>query len=74
MLQNKHVVVEELLEFLVAKIDTQLFKTIEVKYFEPGNIKNPNETYSAKCLLSRINESNISVTFFDITPITYTVR
>ena len=43
LLQDKHMMVEELLQLLVGKVDTQLLKGIELENFETGNIENTNE-------------------------------
>ena len=36
--------VEELLEFLVGVVDTELFKTVQIENFETRNIRNSDET------------------------------
>ena len=36
--------IEKLLQFLVAKIDAQLFEAIEVKDFEACNVQHSDET------------------------------
>lgn len=43
LLQHEHVMVEELLQLFVGEIDAQLFKTVEVKDFETGNIQYTDE-------------------------------
>ena len=40
LFQHKHVVVEELLKLLVAKVDRQLLKPVEVKDLKPSNVEN----------------------------------
>ena len=40
LLQDKHVVVEELLKLLVAKVDRQLLEPVEVKDLKSSNVKN----------------------------------
>ena len=41
-------VVKELLKFFIRKIDAELFKGIELKDFETGNIEDTNEERSGK--------------------------
>ena len=36
--------VEELLEFLVGVVDTELFKTVQIENFETRNVQNSDET------------------------------
>ena len=36
--------IEELLQFLVAEIDTYLLKSIVLKYFKTSNIQDTNKT------------------------------
>ena len=43
LLQHKHMMIEELLELLVAKVDAKLLESIEVKYLEASNIQDTNE-------------------------------
>ena len=43
LFQHKHVMIEKLLQFLVAKIDAQLFEAIEVKNFEACNVQHSDE-------------------------------
>merc|ERR1739838_394165 len=40
LFNNKHVMIEELLKFLVHKIDRDLFKTIVLKYLKPCNVQH----------------------------------
>ena len=40
LFQHKHVVVEELLKLLVAKVDGQLLEPVEVKDLKPSNVQN----------------------------------
>merc|ERR1719433_968917 len=42
LLKHKHVLIEKLLEFLISKINTKLFKSIVVKDFKPSNIQASN--------------------------------
>merc|ERR1712016_462918 len=42
LLQNKHVLVEELLKLLITEVDTKLFKTIVVKDLKTSNIQATN--------------------------------
>ena len=46
LLQDKHVVVEELLQLLVGVVDAQLLEGVELENFETGNIEQPNEIVS----------------------------
>ena len=39
-----HRVVEELLEFLVSVVDTELLKTVQIEDFETRNVQNSDET------------------------------
>ena len=43
LFQHKHVMIEKLLQFLVAKIDAQLLEAIEVKDFEACNVQHSDE-------------------------------
>ena len=43
LLENEHVMVEELLESLVGIVDAELLKSVELENFETGNIQNTNE-------------------------------
>ena len=43
LLNNKHVVVEELLQFFIDKINGDLFKAIVLKDFKSSNIKDSAE-------------------------------
>ena len=40
LLQDKHVVVEELLKLLVAKVDRQLLEPVEVKDLKASDVEN----------------------------------
>ena len=46
LFQNKHGVVEELLEFFIGVIDAELLKRIHLKDFKACNIQNSNERCS----------------------------
>merc|ERR1711988_32830 len=41
LFQDKHVLVEKLLEFLIGEVATNLFKTIVVKNFKTSNVQDP---------------------------------
>lgn len=43
LLEDEHVMVEELLELLIGKVDAQLVETVFVKDFEPGNVQHAGE-------------------------------
>eukprot|EP00732_Lithocolla_globosa_P001105 Lithocolla_globosa_v1_NODE_497_length_3887_cov_213.445459.p3 type:complete len:150 gc:universal NODE_497_length_3887_cov_213.445459:2167-2616(+) len=43
LFQNKHVVIEKLLEFFVGQVDTELFKAVLLKDLETGNIQATNK-------------------------------
>ena len=48
LFQNKHVMVEKLLQFFVAKIDANLFEAVVLENFKSSNVQNSNETNSKK--------------------------
>ena len=48
LLQNKHVMIKKLLQFLIAEIDAQLLKSIVIKDFKASNIQNTDETNPKK--------------------------
>merc|ERR1740131_865230 len=58
LLNNKHVVVEELLKFLVDKVDGDLFKAIVFKDLKTSNIKHSTEV---SFLEGSINQSIITL-------------
>ena len=43
LLQNKHMMIEKLLQLFVGVIDTKLFESVEFKDFEAGDVENSNE-------------------------------
>merc|ERR1719394_740179 len=43
LLQHKHVVVEELLQLLITKVDTNLLKSVKLKDLKTSNIQDTNE-------------------------------
>lgn len=43
LLQDEHVVIEELLQFFVGYINAKLFKGVELEDLESGNIQYTNE-------------------------------
>ena len=45
----KHVMVEELLQLLIAEVDTDLFKTIVIKDLKACNIQASNVLYFLHC-------------------------
>ena len=75
--QATHRVVEELLEFLVSVVDTELLKAVQIENFETRNVQNSDETknicsikvkslgcqtsYLAPCLLVRSRDLLILV-------------
>merc|ERR1712223_2343594 len=42
LFQDKHVLVEKLLEFLICKVDTNLFKAVVVENFKTSNVQATN--------------------------------
>ena len=48
--------VEELLEFLVGVVDTELFKTVQIENFETRNVQNSDETKNMKNIIIIICE------------------
>merc|ERR1719309_1244908 len=48
LLQNEHVVVEELLQLLISKVNGDLLKTIEFENLKTSNIKYTNEMVTFK--------------------------
>ena len=53
LLQDKHVVVEELLELLVGEVDAELLKRVHHKDLKTGNIQHSNEK-----VLTSLHEKN----------------
>lgn len=43
LLQDKHVMVEELLELLIHEVDTKLLKCIKLKYLKSSNVKHTDK-------------------------------
>jgi len=46
LLELEHVVVKELLEIFVGKVNAKLFKAVHFEDFETSNIQNTNESSS----------------------------
>lgn len=44
LFQDKHVMVEKLLQFFIAKVDAYLLEAVEVKDLEPSNVEDSNKT------------------------------
>merc|ERR1719239_1061141 len=57
LFHNKHVVVEELLELLIDKVDGDLFKAIVLKDLKASNVKHSTEVI---LLQSGINKSTVT--------------
>lgn len=43
LFQDKHVVIEKLLQFFIREINAKLIKTIFLENLEPGNVEHPSE-------------------------------
>ena len=48
LLQNKHVMIKKLLQFLITEIDAQLLKSVVIKDLKASNIQNTDETNPKK--------------------------
>ena len=46
LLQDKHVVVEELLQFLIGEVDAELLQAVEIKDLKSSDIQHSNEELS----------------------------
>ena len=57
LLEDKHVVVEELLELLVDKVDAKLLKSVEFENLETGNIQHTNKV---DLLHGGVNEGSVT--------------
>ena len=57
LLQHEHSVVEELLQFFVYQVDTDLFKSVELKDLKTGNIEYTNKVDFLHC---RVNEGGVT--------------
>jgi hypothetical protein len=49
--------IEKLLELFIAKIDTNLFESVELEYLEARDVEDPNEV---DLLHSRINQGPVA--------------
>jgi hypothetical protein len=69
LFNNEHMVVEELLKFLVGEVDAQLFESVETEDFETGDIEATDEELSWQvCSKSFVTlNSNIVEKFFEDT-------
>ena len=51
LFQDEHVMVEELLELLIDKVNPELFEWVEVEDFETGNVEHTDEVVTRETFL-----------------------
>lgn len=62
LLHLEHLLVKNLLQFLIGVVDTQLFKRILLEYFESENVQQPDkhqfliQLFRINCLVNFLND------------------
>lgn len=57
LFQYEHVMVKELLQFFIGKVNTQLFKTVELHKNKGRTVKHLSKQYTVKYILEHWNEN-----------------